>query len=81
MTLKRIQPGIEKIKFSNTYAYSKCGEWSIDADIIKDGKSYKRKLYKNGIADGGPLSDLGYNAPTKESITLVYGNGEEEILE
>lgn len=80
MALKRTQPGIEKIKFSHTYAYSKYGEWSIDAEIIKDGKLYKRKLYKTGTAYGAPLTDSDYNVPTKEPVIVVYSNGQQEIL-
>ena len=79
MALKRTQPGIEKIKFSNTYSYSKYGEWSIDAEIIKDGKLYKRKLYKTGTAYGAPLTDSDYNVPTKESVIVVYSNGQQDI--
>ncbi|WP_288622846.1 hypothetical protein [uncultured Streptococcus sp.] len=80
IAFKKIQPGIEEIKFNQPGAYSGAGVWSVGARVIIDGKSYKEILVKKGIGGGDPLPGPNKNVPTLTPIKVIYSNGKEEII-
>lgn len=80
IAFKKIQPGIEEIKFNQPGGYSGAGVWSVGARVIIDGKSYKEILVKKGIGGGDPLPGPNKNVPTLTPIKVIYSNGKEEII-
>ncbi|WP_341485245.1 hypothetical protein VNN41_11235 (plasmid) [Lactococcus garvieae] len=80
IAFKKIQPGIEEIKFNQSGSYSGAGVWSVGATIVIDGKNYKEILVKKGMGGGDPLPGPNKNVPTLTPIKVVYSNGKEETI-
>lgn len=80
IAFKKIQPGIEEIKFNQSGGDSGAGVWSVGARVIIDGKSYKEILVKKGIVGGDPLPGPNKNVPTLTPIKVIYSDGKEEII-
>lgn len=81
MTVKMIEPRVEKIMFSKSFFYSRIGTWHIRAHIVIDGKSYQEMLSKKEIVAGDRLPEADDRVQTKVPLLVIYSDGKEEILE
>ncbi|MBK5077288.1 hypothetical protein IL308_11035 [Lactococcus lactis] len=75
---KKVQPGVEEIKFMQEGSYSGAGTWSVGVNTIVDGKKYSEIFREEGLMGGDELPEG--NTGTKSSVKVIYSNGKEEIL-
>ena len=81
MTVKMIEPRVEKIIFSKSFFYSRIGICNIRARIVIGGKSYKEILSKKEIVAGDRLPEADDRVQTEVPLLVIYSDGKEEILE
>lgn len=78
IAFKKIQPGIEEIKFNQEGSRSGSGTWTVGVNVVVDGKTYSEIFRKEGLMGGDDLPKG--NSGTKEPVKVIYSNGKEEIL-
>lgn len=75
---KKVQSGIEQVKFVEQGSYNGAGSWKVSVDVIVDGQHYKEAFNEEGL-DAGQSLPKG-NTGTSNPIKVVYSNGNEETL-
>lgn len=75
---KKVQSGIEQVKFVEQGSYNGAGSWKVSVDVIVDGQHYKEAFNEEGL-DAGQSLPKG-NTGTSNPIKVVYSNGIEETL-